>query len=157
MQSRGFVQEEQRERQRDQQSDAAHHTRDLRRMGRLWEKAPRMGGLTLFFALASLGLPGLGNFIAEFLVLLGSFREAPVITCVATAGLVGSTVYALWLVFEVFQGEPREPWKLEDLTLKEVGVMLPLVAALLWLGLYPQPVLDTSGPVVERLQVEVAP
>jgi NADH-quinone oxidoreductase subunit M len=132
------------------------HTRDLQRLGGLWDVAPRMGGLALFFALASLGLPGLANFIAEFLVLLGSYQPAPVTTCVAVAGLVGSTIYALWLVQRTFFGAPRETWRISDLSVREVGTLLCLVAGLVWLGLYPQPVLDLARPVLEGHAAEAS-
>ncbi len=53
------------------------HTREMDRMGGFWSSTPRLGGMGLVFALASLGLPGFGNFVAEFMVLLGSYRNAP--------------------------------------------------------------------------------
>ena len=74
------------------------HTRDMNAMGGLWTKAPRLGAVALFFAVASLGLPGLGNFIAEFLVLLGLFKVSPAMTVVAALGLVTAAVYSLILV-----------------------------------------------------------
>jgi len=120
------------------------HTRELSRLGGLWAVAPKLGGFTLFFALAALGLPGLGNFIGEFLVLLGAFGVAPVITIVASIGLVASVVYALWLVQRsVFRPNENE-WTLPDLSAREVVTLGVLAALLLWLGLYPQPVFDTA-------------
>ena len=77
---------------------------DFARLGGLWAVAPRLGALTMFFAVATLGLPGLGNFVGEFLVLLGTFRANPLAAGLATVGLVLATVYALWLVQRVFQG-----------------------------------------------------
>ena len=62
------------------------HTRDLERMGGLWTVAPRLSGAALFFSLASLGLPGLGDFVGEFLVLLGSYKISVTITVVASLG-----------------------------------------------------------------------
>ena len=63
------------------------HTRDMDRMGGLWQNMPRMGACAMFFALASLGLPGLGNFVAEFLVLVGLFQVSPLFTLIAALGL----------------------------------------------------------------------
>jgi NADH-quinone oxidoreductase subunit M len=83
------------------------HTRDLRRMGGLWAAMPRMGGWALFFALASLGLPGLGSFVAEFLVLLGVYQVAPGMAIWATLGFVTSAIYSLWIVQRAFHGEPH--------------------------------------------------
>ena len=90
------------------------HTRDMGRMGGLWTVAPRMGAVAMFFAMASLGLPGLGNFVAEFLVLLGAYQVSIALTAIATAGLVVATVYSLWIIHQAFHGPPREPWKPKD-------------------------------------------
>ena len=81
------------------------HTRDMRQMGGLWSSAPRIGAIGMFFAIASLGLPGLGNFVGEFLVLFGTYRVASGFAIVGTLGLVVSTIYALIFVQRVFHGE----------------------------------------------------
>ncbi len=128
------------------------HTRDMDRMGGLWTTAPRMGFVALFFALASLGLPGLANFVAEFLVLLGSFRVQQGITVLATVGLVVATIYSLWLIQRAFHGTAREEWKLTDLGVREMAVMVALMAVLVWLGAFPQAVLGTSGPALAGIQ-----
>jgi NADH-quinone oxidoreductase subunit M len=64
------------------------HTRDLESMGGLWTKVPRLSGAALFFSMASLGLPGIGDFVGEFLVLLGSYRISVPITVVASIGIL---------------------------------------------------------------------
>ena len=69
----------------------------MNKMGGLWTVMPRMGGVGMFFAMASLGLPGLANFVGEFLVLLGAYRVSPVLTILATIGFVVSTIYSLWI------------------------------------------------------------
>lgn len=79
-------------------------TRDLAKMGGLWSQLPRFGGVTMFLAMAALGLPGLGNFVAEFLILLGAYKVSPPAAILAAVGLVTATVYALWLVQRVFHG-----------------------------------------------------
>ncbi|MCC7416807.1 MAG: NADH-quinone oxidoreductase subunit M [Acidobacteria bacterium] len=124
------------------------HTRDLRRLGGLWPALPRMGGMAMFFALAAMGLPGLGNFVAEFLVLLGTWDVSPAATAVAAIGLIISTVYALWLVQAAFQGPERVATRMSDLGLREMTVVGALVLALVWLGVYPQPVIDTAAAAV---------
>jgi NADH-quinone oxidoreductase subunit M len=136
------------------------HTRDLREMGGLWDAMPRMGGVTMVFALASLGLPGLANFVAEFLVLLGAYRASVPLTVLAAVGLVVATVYSLALVQRVFHGPPgpglgppgpgRAP--LADLSRREMALVAPMIALVVWLGLHPQPVLDTSGPALQALE-----
>jgi len=132
------------------------HTRDMHKMGGLWHNAPRMGACALFFAVASLGLPGLGNFVAEFLVLLGLFAVQPWITAVAALGLIGAAVYALWMMQLAFQGTPDENRKFADFDTREMATMVAMMIALVWLGLYPQPVLDLAQPVLENLQSLVA-
>jgi len=127
------------------------HTRDLSRLGGLWPMVPRFGSIALFFVMASLGLPGLGNFIGEFLVLLGSYQVSPVLTAVATVGLILGTVYALWFMQRMFFGKPRESWKLSDLRTHEVVVLAAMVIAVLWLGLFPMHVLGTSGPALKGI------
>lgn len=127
------------------------HTRDLDRMGGLWPTVPRFGGLAMFFALASLGLPGLGNFIGEFLVLLGSYPVAPGLTAVATAGLVLGTVYALWFMQRVFFGPAREQWVIPDLRSHELLVLAAMVVALLWLGLFPMHLLGPGAVALDAI------
>lgn len=128
------------------------HTRDLRRMGGLASDVPRLAALTLTFAVASLGLPGLGNFVGEFLVLLGSFGADRAVTVVAAAGLVTAVIYALSLVQRALHGGPREPRVMRDTSVRETVALATLVTAIVWLGFYPQPLLDTSSDGIENLQ-----
>ncbi len=128
------------------------HTREIGSMGGFWSAAPRLSGVGLVFALASLGLPGFGNFVAEFMVLLGSYRMHPVIAALAASGLVLSAIYSLWIVQNVFHGRKQEGLKLADLSSRETGMMAVMVLAILWLGLYPRPVLDTVEPFVNSIQ-----
>jgi NADH-quinone oxidoreductase subunit M len=132
------------------------HTRDMHQMGGLWHNMPRMGACAMFFAIASLGLPGLGNFVAEFLILLGLFAVNPWMTAVAALGLITAAVYALWMMQLTFQGEPDDSRQLEDFGRREMVTMAGMVIALVWLGLYPQPVLDLVHPVLESLQGLIA-
>jgi NADH-quinone oxidoreductase subunit M len=127
------------------------HTRDMDRMQGYWSLMPRLSGVGLVFALASLGLPGFGNFVAEFMVLLGTFRVSGLITAVAAGGLVLAAIYSLWIVQRVFHGEARSGQSLLDLTLREAGMMASMIAVIIWLGLYPRPVLKTVGPVLQTL------
>ncbi|WP_339668678.1 NADH-quinone oxidoreductase subunit M [Dasania marina] len=132
------------------------HTRDMFRMGGLWYFMPRMGACALFFAVASLGLPGLGNFVAEFLILVGLFAVSPVMTAIATLGLITAAVYSLWMMQQTFQGKTQVATKvskdLQDFGGREMVTMAAMMLALLWLGLYPQPVLDLAQPVIDSLQ-----
>lgn len=127
------------------------HTRDMGRMGGLWHQAPRMGACAMFFAVASLGLPGLGNFVAEFLVLAGLFAVQPWLTVLAALGLISAAIYALWMMQQTFQGAPDEQRAMNDFQGREMLAMAAMILALLWLGLYPQPVLDLTQPVLDGL------
>jgi NADH-quinone oxidoreductase subunit M len=128
------------------------HTRDMRRMGGLWSVMPRFGGVALLFALAGMGLPGLGNFIGEFLVLLGTYAVSPLLTVLAALGLVGATVYALWFIQVTFHGPNREGWSLPDLSARETLTAGALILAIVWLGIYPQPVFDTADGALRKIQ-----
>lgn len=129
------------------------HTRDMRRMGGLQAQMPRWSAVVMVFAIASLGLPGLGNFVGEFLVLLGSFDVNRTLTIVAAVGLVTAVVYALALVQRVVHGEPRAASILPDLNVRETLVMAVLMATILWVGVYPQPLLDAASPGLANLQL----
>jgi NADH-quinone oxidoreductase subunit M len=134
------------------------HTRDINQMGGLWTAMPHMGALAMVFVMASLGLPFLGNFIAEFLILLGAFEVSPVLTIIASAGLVLSALYSLRIMQKVFQGQLQtvsEPPR--DLSVREWLIMACLTAAIIFLGLYPQPVIDVvKGALDTSYQVPVA-
>ena len=128
-------------------------TRDLRRMGGLWGKIPAFSALLLFFGIASLGMPGLGNFIGEFLVLFGSYREHPVVTMGATAGIVLAAVYALAMIQQTVHGRQTEPdRRVPDLTWALQSSLVVMVIILVWLGWFPQPLLRTVSPAfgIER-------
>ena len=127
------------------------HTRDMREMGGLWHSMPRMGAVALFFAVASLGLPGLGNFVAEFLVLVGLFIVNPWLTAVTALGLITAAVYSLIMMQKAFQGKPVEGRALPDFGWREMGAMAVMMLGLLWLGLHPQPILDLTQPLVDSL------
>jgi NADH-quinone oxidoreductase subunit M len=124
------------------------HTREMSRMGGFWSVAPRLSAIALFFAVASLGLPGLGNFIGEFLVLAGAFKVSAAITVLTSAVLILAPVYALIVIQKVFHGACAAPGPLSDFTRRELTAMGILMLATLWLGLHPQPLLDTAAPAL---------
>lgn len=128
------------------------HTFDLREMGGLWSRLAILPAFGMFFAVATLGLPGLGNFVGEFLVLLGTFQVFPVAAIVATASLVLGAVYALALVHRAFLGPTKSAALLPAPSAREFSLLLTLAALLLALGIYPQPVLDTSAASMHGVQ-----
>jgi len=127
------------------------HTRDMRQMGGLWFNMPRMGATAMFFAIASLGLPGMGNFIAEFLVLLGLFKVSPITAALAALGLISAAIYALVMIQRTFQGEPDRSRQLTDYGARDMTTMAVMIVGLLWLGVYPQAVFDLTQPVLDSL------
>ena len=131
-------------------------TRDLGQMGGLWAKIPKMGALGLVFVMASLGFPGLGNFVAEFLILNGSFMANQKLTIIATLGLVAATIYALRIMQKVFYGKEQKTWVIADFSIREMGIMITLVIAVVWMGLFPSAVLTVSRPSVLKVIESVA-
>jgi NADH-quinone oxidoreductase subunit M len=127
------------------------HTRDMNEMGGLWQEAPRMGAIAMFFIVASLGMPGLGNFVGEFLILLGAFSVNKTVTVLATLGLVTGAIYALMALQKVFQGEREKIIGMPDFGMREMIAMIPMMIGLTYIGVYPQPVFDLVNPVLASL------
>jgi NADH-quinone oxidoreductase subunit M len=128
------------------------HTRDMRQMSGLWFQVPYLAATGLFFAIASLGLPGLGNFVGEFLILLGTYRINIPFAIAAAIGLVMSVLYALILVQRAFHGKAQERLRLPDFSTRGITAMAVMIVLLLWLGLYPQPIFNLTHPALENLQ-----
>ncbi len=131
------------------------HTREMGRMGGLWETMPRMSGTALLFAAASLGLPGLGNFVGEILVLIGAYQANVTIAVLASLGFIVSTIYSLWLIQRTFQGPNTQGWKIADLSAREALIMATLIAVIVWMGINPQPLINTARPALQNLQQTV--
>lgn len=127
-------------------------SRNMDETGGFWHAAPRMGSAGMLFALASLGLPGLGNFVGEFLVLAGSFQTNAVLAGTATIGFVFSVSYALWMVQAVFQGRVRPTSGIADFTGREAVTAAVLAIVLLWLGCYPTPIFKTVDGALSSIQ-----
>jgi NADH-quinone oxidoreductase subunit M len=122
--------------------DERAHTRETAAFGGLWGKIPRFSCFFLLFAMASAGLPGLNNFVGEFLVLAGSFKVAHLATILAFLGVVLPLVYMVRLLQELLFLEERSPLPLRDLTLREGGCLAVLALADIYLGLHPAPLLE---------------
>ena len=131
------------------------HTRNMSDMGGLWVRVPRMAVVALFFSVAALGMPGLGNFIGEFLALLGAFQANIFFTVIAAFGLIFASVYSLWVIQRVFHGEfssdHYDDSRLTDLSRREMVYFGMMMGGLIWMGMYPQPFLDLSQPVLAQL------
>lgn len=132
------------------------HTREFSEMGGLWKQAPRMGTATLVFVMASMALPGLGNFIAEILILIGAYQgEFKVLTIVATVIIITATVYALRIMQKVFYEKERKVWNMPDFGFREMVVMFSMVVVIFWLGWYPSSVFRISQTPVNKVLEKV--
>jgi len=127
------------------------HTRDVRKMGGLWQAAPRLGGVAMIFAMASLGLPGTGNFVGEFLVIFGVFRVSLPVAVASLFGIVAATIYSLRIIQTTFHGPAAASWDIRDMTGREMLMMAPMIIAIVWLGLWPSTVIATFEPALEAL------
>ena len=139
-----------------------YHTREMARLGGNQKLMPIMGGLLAFTAMASLGLPGLAGFWGEFMSLLGSyrpleglslelFRTAMVIGAIGTVLTAG---YMLWMLQKVNLGEPSVEWEgheFHDADRYELAAWLPLVVAIVAIGVYPRIIFGATNPAVINL------
>ncbi|MGH7528222.1 MAG: complex I subunit 4 family protein [Gemmatimonadales bacterium] len=128
------------------------HTRMIDSYGGIARVVPVFSLILTVVALSSIGLPGLNGFVGEFLVLLGSFAAFPWATGIATTGVIFAAAYLLWalqrMIFNRLDNPENE--RLTDLTRRELAVMLPLIVGIVWLGLYPAPVLRRMEPATQR-------
>jgi NADH-quinone oxidoreductase subunit M len=119
------------------------HERSILKLGGLAHRIPVYATLMVFFALASLGLPGLAGFVGEFLVLVGVFEYQPIYAVFAALGVILGAAYLLNMVQGVLFGTLPETYKdLPDLTAVELACLLPLVILVVWIGVYPVPFLE---------------
>jgi NADH-quinone oxidoreductase subunit M len=128
------------------------HTRDLGRMGGLAATMPALAGVFLFVALSSIGLPGLNGFVGEFLVLLGTFIVSKPFAVAAVVAVVLAAVYLLWAYQRMMHGAVaiEEHRLLPDLSRLEYAILVPILAAILLLGVFPQPLLDKIEPAARQ-------
>ena len=129
------------------------HTREISQFGGLASVMPVYAGVFLFIAFASIGLPGLNGFVGEFFILVGSFLSLPVYAVLAAFGVVLAAVYLLWAYQRVFTGPITVPENsgLHDLRVGEVLILAPIIALVLFLGIYPKPALDRIEPSVDAV------
>src|SRR5438045_4938292 len=111
-----------------------------------------MAGVFTIVMLSSIGLPGLNGFVGEFLILIGSFLTRRWWTVVAAAGVILAALYLLWAYQRVFHGEPdEENASFPEIRLGEALVMAPLIGLIVFIGVYPKPILDRIQPSVDAL------
>jgi NADH-quinone oxidoreductase subunit M len=128
------------------------HTREIAKLNGLQKAAPVMAAIFTVVMLSSIGLPGLNGFVGEFLILIGSFLTRRWWAVVAASGVILAALYLLWAYQRVFHGTPDdENASMRDIRMGEVLAMAPLLGLIVFLGVYPKPVLDRMQPAVDRL------
>ncbi len=132
-----------------------YHTRQLDDLGGLAARLPLLACTMVFIAMSSIGLPGLNGFVGEVLSLIGMFRRHPVYAVLGTTGIVLGAWYLLTMIQHAFFGPLREPAHggdaVRDMNAREVFAIAPICALCLWIGVMPQPLLDTIRPDVDAV------
>ncbi len=128
------------------------HTYEIAKLRGLQKPAPIFAAVFTVVMMSSIGLPGLNGFVGEYLILIGSFTTRRWWAVAAAAGVIVAAIYLLWAYQRVFHGPTDEDnasfW---DLSWREGLVMVPLLAGIVFLGVYPKPMLDRIEPAVTRL------
>jgi NADH-quinone oxidoreductase subunit M len=129
------------------------HTRAIDDFGGLAAVAPGFAAVFVFTALASIGLPGTSGFVGEFLALLGTFQTHPWVAVIATTGVIFAAYYMLPMVQKILFNALTRPENelLPDLNRREIIVLAPLVAAMIWMGVYPKPFLERADVTLTAL------
>ncbi len=117
---------------------------------------PILAGMFLLAGLSALALPGMSTFVSEFLVLVGTFTRHKGLAVLATTGIVLAAIYVLYLYQRTFQGTLNtKVERFRDLNVREVFAVAPLLALIIFLGVYPKPVLDVINPAVRATLQDV--
>jgi NADH-quinone oxidoreductase subunit M len=128
------------------------HTRLIEAYGGLARVVPMFAALLTIVTFSSIGVPGTNGFVGEFLVLIGAFRTQPILAVIASTAVIISAAYLLWAIQRILFNALDKPEneRIPDLNGRELAVMLPLVAAIIWLGVYPAPVLHRMEGAATR-------
>jgi NADH-quinone oxidoreductase subunit M len=134
------------------------HSRLIDAYGGIARVVPLFAAILTFVSLSSIGLPGTNGFVGEFLVLVGSFKTYPALTIIATTGVIFAAAYLLWAIQRILFNTLDKPENahLPDLNKRELTLLVPLIAAIIWLGVYPAPVLrrmeGSAQLLIDRVQ-----
>ncbi len=135
------------------------HTRQISELGGIQKSAPVLAGTFTLVMLSSIGLPGLNGFVGEFLILLGAFTAHRWWALIAATGVILAALYLLWAYQRVFHGPEidngEDNFATPDLTNWERLTFLPLIAGIIFLGIYPKPMLDRIEPAVDKLVIHI--
>jgi NADH-quinone oxidoreductase subunit M len=129
------------------------HTREIAAYGGLVNRMPLYAIAFMVFTLANVGLPGTSGFVGEFLTLVGTFKTNTWVAFLATFGVILSAAYALWLYRKVMYGMLTKPSlaAITDIGPREILILAPLIAATIFFGVYPKPIIDMSAASVTAL------
>jgi NADH-quinone oxidoreductase subunit M len=137
--------------------DRAHH-REIEGFGGLAAIMPLYTGVTAVAFFASMGLPGLSGFISEVLVLLGTWQKYPVLAIFGASGVVLGAAYLLWTIQRVYLGPPNEKYiTLPEINGREMFTLVPLAVIVVFVGIYPNVVLDLLRASLDQLNQVVVP
>jgi NADH-quinone oxidoreductase subunit M len=132
-----------------------YHTRQLDDLGGLAARLPLLACTMVFIAMSSIGLPGLNGFVGEVLSLAGMFRRHPMYAVLGTSGVVLGAWYLLSMIQKAFFGPLREPahegHAVHDMNWREITALAPICALCLWIGVMPQPLLNTIRPDIDAV------
>jgi NADH-quinone oxidoreductase subunit M len=133
------------------------HTRLIADYGGLWKVVPALSVLFLIVTFSSIGLPGLNGFVGEFLILVGAFQVHRPAAVLATTGIIFAAVYLLWMYQRVIFGEIRheENRRLPDLSVREWAILVPVLACIVWIGVYPVALTGKTEASVQALITQV--
>ncbi len=134
------------------------HTREIARYGAVADNMPAYATIFLFFTMASVGLPGLSNFPGEFLSMMGTYEISSWAAVIAVTGIVTGAAYMLYLYKRIAFGPSvnKDAAAMPDLVLREYVILVPLVLATIWMGVYPEsflgPIRKDVGLILARTQ-----
>jgi NADH-quinone oxidoreductase subunit M len=129
------------------------HTREINAYGGLVNRMPMYAACFMVFSLANVGLPGTSGFVGEFLTMLGTFEVNNLVVIFAATGVILSAAYMLYLYRRIIFGALVKPAlrTIQDLSMREVVILAPLVAATILIGVYPKPIFSVTSVSVANL------
>jgi len=133
------------------------HTRLISEFGGLWKVVPALSAMFLIVTFSSAGLPGLNGFVGEFLILVGAFQVHRPAAVLATSGIIFAAVYLLWMYQRVIFGEVTNEAnrRLPDLSIREWVILVPVLACIVWIGVYPASFTSKTEASVQALITQV--
>ncbi|HJQ12741.1 MAG TPA: NADH-quinone oxidoreductase subunit M [Gemmatimonadaceae bacterium] len=134
------------------------HSRLIESYGGIARVVPMFAAILTFVSLSSIGLPGTNGFVGEFLVLIGAFRTYPVLAVISATGVIFAAAYLLWAIQRILFNPlaKTENTHIPDLNKRELALLIPLIAVIIWLGVYPAPVLRRMEGAAQKVVNQVS-